>query len=214
MKLEKTIFGQAIQFFATGEASGRRSPIPLIRAMQDRYGFVEVPHKVSELKFETGVNFLQGYYKDTVIDKFQVYNNGILCEAATDNQICSEFIEDVLSWAPEYFNPITIEPTAKAFQSKLEISSEKDVRNTFAKFAGVGELIAQLLKGYGLTAPPPYVAAGVVLQHEPQREMAGVPNFEFAWRADRTFADRVYYSSAPLRTQDHLQVLDLLEQLL
>jgi hypothetical protein len=212
MKLEKIIFGQAIQFIESGEARGRRSPVPLIKEMQDRYGFVEVPRKVADLNFDAGVNFLQGYFKDVVIDKLQIYNNGLLCEAVADNQQCADFLDEILSWAPEHFN-LPVKPRMKAFQSKVEISSMKDIRNTFAKFADVGALIARLLEGYGLHAPP-YVAAGLVLQHEPQKDLPGNPNFEFSWRAERPFEDRIYYSSAPLRTEDHLQVLNLLEEVL
>jgi hypothetical protein len=210
MKLEKVIFGQAIQFIEAGEAKGRRSPVPLIRELQDRYGFVEVPRKVADLNFDAGVSFLQGYFRDIMIDKFQVYNNGLLCEAAADNQQCADFLDEIMSWAPQHFN-IPVKPRMKAFQSKIEVTSTKDIRNTFAKFADVGSLIGRMLEGYGLQSPP-YVAAGLVLQHEPQPNIASNPNFEFAWRAERPFEDRIYYSSAPLRTQDHLQVLNLLEE--
>jgi hypothetical protein len=212
MKLEKLIFGQAIQFIEPGEARGPRSPVPLIREMQDRYGFVEVPSKLADLDFDAGVKFLQGYYKDTVIDRLQVFNNGLLCEAAADNQQCADFLDEIMSWAPEHFN-LSVKPRMKAFQSKVEVSSTKDIRNAFAKFADVGALIASLLEGYGLHSPP-YVAAGLVLQHEPQKDRPSNPNFEFAWRAERPFEDRIYYSAAPLRTQDHLRVLDLLEEVL
>jgi|SRR5450631_190980 hypothetical protein len=212
MKLEKIIFGQAIQFIEAGEAEGRRSPVPLVREMQDRYGFVEVPRKVADLNFDAGVSFLQGYFKDIIIDKFQVYNNGLLCEAAADNQQCADFLDDVLSWAPRHLN-VPLKQRMKAFQSKVEISSTKDARNAFAKFADIGALIASLLESYGLQSPP-YVAAGLILQHEPQKGLPNNPNFEFAWRAERPFEDRFYYSSAPLRTQDHLRVLDLLEEAL
>jgi hypothetical protein len=212
VELRKIIFGQAIQFLETGESSRRFSPVPLIRELQDRYGFVQVPHKVADLDFTAGVNFLQGYFKDIVIDKFQVYNNGLLCEAAADNQQCAEFLDEVLEWAPPHFN-VSVRPRWKAFQSKLEISSSKDIRNSFAKFAGVGAAITRLLESYGSNAPP-YVFWGLALQHESQKDLPSNPSFEFARRAEQPFDAGIYYSTAPLRTQDHLQVLNLLEEIL
>jgi hypothetical protein len=212
MELRKVIFGQTIQFVEAGVTARRVSPVPLIRAMQDRYGFVQVPQKVSELDFNAGVNFLRGYFKDIVIDKFQVYNNGILCEAAADNQQCAEFLDEVLAWAPKELN-LPIKPRMKAFQSKIEVSSTKDIRNTFTKFAEVGALITHRLESYGLTAPP-YTIWGLALQHEPQKDLPSNPSFEFARRADQPFDAGIYYSSAPLRTEDHLQVLNLLEGVL
>jgi hypothetical protein len=212
MELRKVIFGQAVQFVETGEPQGRRSPVPLIREMQDRYGFVEVPRRVVDLDFTAGVTFLQGYFRDIMIDKFQVYNNGLLCEAAADNHQCAEFLDEILDWAPPHFN-VPVTKRMKAFQSKLEISSTKDIRATFAKFAEIGDSLARLLVGYGLHSPP-YVAAGLVMQHEPQKDIPSNPNFEFTWRTDEPFEARVYYSSAPLRTKDHMEVLNLLEGLL
>src|SRR6266851_9266388 len=97
MDLQKIIFGQAIQFIESGELRG--SPVPLIKAVQDRYGFVEVPQKVAELDFNAGVTFLHGYFKDSLITKFQVYNNGLACEAAADNRYCAEFLDEILDWA-------------------------------------------------------------------------------------------------------------------
>ncbi|HEV7601762.1 MAG TPA: hypothetical protein VGO49_16095 [Bradyrhizobium sp.] len=212
MELRNVIFGQAIQFIESSEGERRISPVPLIRAMQDRYGFVQVPQKVAELDFNAGVNFLQGYFKDIVIDKFQVYNNGLLCEAAADNEVCAEFLDEVLTWASKEFN-LPLKPRMKAFQSKIEAFSTKDIGRTFANFNEVGALITRLLEGYGLNAPP-YVIWGLALQHEPQKDVPSNPSFEFARRAEQPFDSGIYYSSAPLRTQDHLQVLNLLEQVL
>jgi hypothetical protein len=57
-------------------------------------------------------------FKDVVIDKFQVYNNGLLCEAAAYNQQCAEFLDEVLDLAPAHFN-VPVTKRMKAFQSKF-----------------------------------------------------------------------------------------------
>lgn len=210
MKLQTVIHGQAIQFIDADAGARKVSPVPWINAMQDRYGFVQVPRTVTELDFSVGANFLQGYYKDTIIDSFKVYNNGLSCEAAADNQICLEFLDEVFEWVPKEFGfPIT-RREMRAFGSKIEVVSEKDLDVAFKKYAEVGGLITNTLKGYGLEALP-YSLAGIILQHEPKAEGFGNPSFEFARRKDHPFDAGIYYSSAPLRTTDHMRVLDLLE---
>jgi hypothetical protein len=101
----------------------------------------------------------------------------------------------------------------KAFQSKLEIVSDKDIQSTFDKFSQVGSLIASLLTSYGLTAAP-YNVAGFAMQYEPQKDAMGNPDFEFARRKGQSYEAGIYYSSAPLRTKDHLLVLEMVEGLL
>jgi hypothetical protein len=137
----------------------------------------------------------------------------LACEAAADNQSCAEFIDEILEWVPKAFDlPIKPRPM-KAFQSKLEIVSDKDIQSTFDKFSQVGSLIASLLTSYGLTAAP-YNVAGFAMQYEPQKDAMGNPDFEFARRKGQSYEAGIYYSSAPLRTKDHLLVLEMVEGLL
>lgn len=81
MDLKSILTSQAIRFYEAAEpVAERRSPVPLIREIQDRYGFVQVPLTVADLDFSKGVTFLRGYFKGSIIDKLQVYENGVLCE--------------------------------------------------------------------------------------------------------------------------------------
>jgi hypothetical protein len=54
---------------------------------------------------------------------------------------------------------------------------------------------------------------GLLCSMNPKRGRPSNPNFEFAWRVEEPFEAQVYYSSAPLRTKDHMEVLNLLEGL-
>src|SRR5262245_25296398 len=102
MKFKAYLTNQAIRFFQNEETTTQvelRSPVPLIRGMQDAYGFIQVPTTVADLDFSKGVTFHQGYYKGVIIRKLQIYHNGVLCEAAADNSLCDDFIGEVLDWA-------------------------------------------------------------------------------------------------------------------
>src|SRR5712691_8865526 len=105
MELKTILTSQAIRFFAEkSEPIERRSPVPLIDGVREKYGFVQVPRTVAELDFKNGVTFLQGYYKGQVIDKLQIYENGLLCEAQVDNSVTDELLGELFSWAQERHN--------------------------------------------------------------------------------------------------------------
>lgn len=213
MQIKSILASQAIRFFseAPETIAERRSPIPLIRGMQDRYGFIQVPSTLAELDFTTGVTFLRGYYRNVIINKLQVYENGILCDAATDNGICDEFLGDVLSWATaEHSIPIK-QSGVKAFISQLEIVCTIDLDKTLAKLNAAGAMVAELLRGYGQPVTP-YQMSGFKLHYDSvAAPVPRPPEFVFERRVGQPYGIREYFSSAPLRTGDHVRLLNLLE---
>jgi hypothetical protein len=184
-----------------------RSPVPLIRAFQDRYGFVEVPTKLAEMNLQTGVSFRQGYFRGKVIDKFQIYANGLLCESQNDNELSDSFLDEVFIWAAQQHD-ITLNETARAY----EVAASVNLGGIFKKFASVGELIASLLKAYRQQADS-YQVSGLKLHYDVSDKVASrAPEFVFERRAEEPYAQNLYFTSAPLRTIDHLQVLEVLER--
>lgn len=215
MELRTVILGQAIQFTETTEAktSKRMSPVPLIRAMQDRYGFVEVPTKVSDLDFAAGVKFLQGYFKGTIITRFQVYDNGLLCEAAADNSLCERFVDEVLDSIPDEFGIPLIRRPRKAFQSTVEVTLTKDVSVRFNSFTKAGAMIGSALESYGQPNAP-FHFSGIEMHLPDNQNELGHPEFQLAKRKGHAYEENVYFSKAPLRTEDHLAILTELERII
>ena len=215
MQLKSILTSQAIRFFAEAEpVAERRSPIPLIRGLQDRYGFVQVPLTVAELDFTKGVTFLRGYYKGSIIEKLQVYENGLLCDAVADNGICDEFMGDVLEWAATEHKIPVKETGVKAFVSQVEVITGIDVGAAFSMINSIGSLLAGALKSYGQTASD-YNVNGIKMHYDSMTmPVPRPPEFVFERRAGQLYSTNEFFSSAPLRTTDHMHVLAELEKLL
>ncbi|OAF06677.1 hypothetical protein AYJ54_19335 [Bradyrhizobium centrolobii] len=181
--------------------------------MQDKYGFVQVPTTIAELDFTKGVTFLQGYYKGLVISKLQVYENGMLCEALADNSACDEFMGEVLEWAKtEHAIPIK-ESGVKAFISQLEVVTNVDLEKHLQKIDSVAALIGQSLKSYGQPVGL-YQMSGIKLHYDSAATpVPRPPEFVFERRAGEPYSTNQYFSSAPLRTADHMRVLNQLEKI-
>lgn len=212
MHLKSILASQAIRFYTDAEAlAERRSPIPLIRGLQDRYGFVQVPASVAELDFTKGVSFFRGYYKGEIIEKLQIYQNGLLCEAVADNSICDEFLSEVLNWATtEHKIPVS-ETGVKAYLSQIEVTSDVDIGKVF-KVGHIGTLLAATLKGYGQPAGS-YAVNGIRMHYDSMTmPVPRAPEFVFERRAGEVYSSDVYFSSAPLRTKDHMHALSEFEK--
>ncbi|MDA9463051.1 hypothetical protein [Bradyrhizobium sp. CCBAU 53415] len=215
MQIKGILLSHAIRFFAEAAdpIAERRSPIPLIRGLQDMYGFVQVPTTVAELDFTKGVTFLQGYYKGAVISKFQIYENGMLCEALADNSTCDEFMGEVLKWATTEHNIPVKENGVKAFLSQLEIASNANLEKHLQKIDSVAALIGQSLQSYGQPVAL-YQISGIKLHYDSAAlPVPRPPEFVFERRAGQPYSANEYFSSAPLRTADHMRVLDQLEKI-
>ena len=214
MQIKSIMTSQAIRFYAEVEAVlERRSPVPMIRGLQDKYGFVEVPLTVAELDFTKGVTFLRGYYKGTIIEKLQIYQNGLLCEASADNSIGDEFMGEVLSWATTEHKIPVRETGIKAFVSQLEVITSIDLTAVFPKIKAIGGLLAGALKSYG--QPVPNFGINGIRMHYDSAAMPvpRPPEFIFERRAGQAYSTNEFFSSAPLRTKDHMHILSELEKL-
>lgn len=217
MKLHQIVNSRVIRFVDqdTTTDAKPRSPVPIIKAMEDRYGFVQVPRTVQELNFNTGVTFLRGYFEDAIIEQLQLYEVGMLCEAKTNSDVCDRFLTDFFTWAVKEFElPFKQkESGSHVYVSQLEVSADLDIGVALSKFSQVGETVARNLQSYGFNFKP-FEVSGIKLH----TDLVGVPGaipseLTFERRAQQNYASSVYFSSAPLRTDDHLNVLNELEKI-
>jgi hypothetical protein len=213
MQLKGIETSQSIRFIVPKERAVPGSPVPLIRALQDRYGFAQVPHTLEEMNLQTGVNFLQGYWNDVLINKLSVYSNGFLVESKLDTDLMDNFLDHLLAWVLPQFE-IEVEQTGvRAYVSQLEVAMPIDIGVAFKKFSDVGRLIASTLKKYGQIADD-YQISSLKMHYDPVGKTDTSREFAFERRVAEPYSAGHYFSSAPLKTDDHLRILDLFEKAL
>ena len=106
MKITSTPFAQAIRFGTLKPSKGNglygRN---LVRAFEEKYGFLELPKTLGDFDVSKGITFLHGYFENrVVIDKAALYNNGILVETKSTTDDCVSIIDDLISWANQNAN--------------------------------------------------------------------------------------------------------------
>jgi hypothetical protein len=217
MRVTAVLGAQAIRFVNSQDVpEDQRLPlIPLVKKLQDRYYFLQVPNKVEEFDFAKGVTFLSGVFERKTIDKFQVYNLGILCESKTDTDHCERFIEDVLRFARESGVPFSLkEPPDRAYYSSLEIHLDGEFGEQITRVSSISDLIMSKFKIYGMRTLS-FPVYGFKLNSDAAVETIPIPSeFGFERRAGQPFASSLYASWGPLRTQDHLEVLAAIEKMM
>ena len=159
-----------------------------------------------------GVTFLHGYFQQRfVIDKFQIFENGLLAEARVDTDVCDEFLDDVFKWVAERAG-ITIElsttPLQKLYLSQIEVQSNISLNISFAKIAPLGKQISDIQRGYG------QIISDLEISGLSFGTAGDAPSFKFERREGPSVPPDLYFASSGLRTKDHMRMLEALETLL
>ena len=150
--------------------------------------------------------------RSIVISKFQIYQNGILAEAQSYVEDCELFLDDVIGMAVEKLGVTIVkdEPIRNGFLSNIEVEAENPFTKTRVKsFEQISKFLISRLKLYGNEVPG-YEQSGFTLHFDITNRVAPIPtNFKLERRDGSPYSSNLYFCSAPLKTQDQL---DLLEQ--
>ena len=212
MYLRKVVNGQAIRFMDIVPSTGQTLyGINLVRAFESRYGFFESPKTIEEFRLTSGITFRHGIFdRRTVIDKAMIYNNGILAEGAITTQECLDFISDVVNWASDDVGIKIANASDRPvlYNSPLHVEAKLDINRHFQLMAPISRLITDKVIGYGAPMSP-FEVAGLSIQ-------SGVVQtvFRIEKLAGAAMDSNLYFSTAPLSTIDHMEVLTAIEAML
>jgi hypothetical protein len=215
MRIDKVLFGQAIRFIDDiREEKIPFSPFEVTRAIQSRYGFLEAPTKLADYNYQTGVTFLVGRFEQSIIRRFQIYQLGLLCEGEATTDVCDAFLDDIIKFLETQFAQRGREkPNTRSYVSHLEVHSEINLGMVFPQLSPVGQSLWETFKSYGYE-PMMFEPAGLKFQTDATQLRGGVNpfgEFLFERRAEKPFVANIYFSAAPLRTSDHVKILEGLE---
>ncbi len=189
----------------------------LTNGLRDRYKFLQVPTKIEEFDFNRGLEFLGGIFKEgKVISRLRIHNNGIYCEAMQPTEVIQEFIDDVLEWVRKD-SGMTVEyraPPNVFALSSLEVESDVSLVSAHGGVSVIGEKITALLESYGHEATKFEPTCLVFHCDEPRVQGTRLTRFTFERREGQPFDKKLFFSTAPLKTTDHLELLNELEGLL
>jgi hypothetical protein len=220
MELVSIAISQSIRFVKAMQPPPASEMIYIrdaVRGIEERYGFLQAPRMVEDYDLKKGVTFLSGRYnREISIDRFIVYEGGVLCESKFPTETCDEFLDDVFKWAKESMGIAVerLELTGRLYLSNVEIRSEAKIDSKFARFAALGRQIAESLRSYG-QQPSEFSVSQFSLHCDVSNmEVPRTTAFSFDRRAGHPYSSGLYFSSAPLQTKDHLIVLRELENIL
>lgn len=181
----------------------------------ERYRFGSAPQTIAELE-KPKIEFRHGLFEDSAIETFEVYNDGIVVTSRSDTDFIDAFIDDFVAWLTNDHGLFIIETHTvhQMYDSSLLVETDQNVFQPFESYAEILQLIEKSLKessGLGVE----FQNYGFTLAADRTQISAMKPNpFRLERKEGVEFFRHQFYSTAPLKTKQHLDILERLEQLM
>ena len=197
--------------------SGRPLAHDFMKAFVERYSFVKQPTTADEIldTQNKGLIFELGKWNDVGVAKVVLFDWGIVVETNTSTDASESVLQDMLKWGAETFGlsnrPSLI--TRRNYVSELVFSSETSLPAISPKLRSLGDKITTLVGGY-LGNSMQFEITGINLAFDASQSKQLFTPFQIYRLADTPFSQNKYYSGGPLKTSDHVQLINDFEAVL
>jgi len=218
MKVRQTILARTVrQVVAIGTGSPRADAVQKIK---DKYKFLMAPERYQDIFPQNPMQPITFQGGQIAIDKravgilqIQFVQNMIVVDTQTSTDDSDWIVDDFITTANTE-HPESITPAGPPYYvSQIEFDLEKPP-DLPPQFEDAGKIIDRFLAGYGETVPK-FGPWGVTLNID-AHELGVLPPAFFALerRVGFPFSAKVFFSQAPLRTKDHIVVLEKLDTII
>ncbi|MBF6567434.1 MAG: hypothetical protein IVW54_01000 [Candidatus Binataceae bacterium] len=200
-----------------------QGPLPylptLVQALGQHYEFVSSPPATHLLPSDTqkGAEFKHGRFvtedhRQIVIDQLTVYIDGVFVDVSTSTDDAELILADLQNWVGDQSVGIEFLPQ-KYYLSQLELEITGGLGKFAPAFQDAANQVTKALKTYGIE-PPSYSVTGIFLNFDLTRHIGIQPGlFQLDRRTGVPFDQNTWFSQAPLKTSDHLELLNQLDKL-
>jgi hypothetical protein len=163
------------------------------------------------------IYFAAGEFMSTsginVVVDLKVYNDGLIADCRSNTKDGEMFLADLLSWIPAGLNlpKVEVPVRKKLYVSELNVETDHQLLMMInPKLAKLSDLLATVVPPGSATS---YEVAGLALATDP-KDGAPLTNFRFERLVKSPFAENRYFTAAPVQTDDHLKLIESLEEIL
>jgi hypothetical protein len=182
--------------------------------LASRYNFSIYPKAYEEMSPDK-VEFKHGKFEDTAIESLQIYSDGIVVSANSDTDIIESFFSEFCEWLKESLGLSFIKThyIDKIYDSTLVFQTDKNILKPLEALGEIADTVQSILKdNSGLDVR--FEPFGWVLSADSTLNPALKPiSLRIERRAGIEFSLQHYISAAPLKTKQHLALLEKLESL-
>lgn len=200
----------------------------IVDAVKERYNFRQIPSNRELLNpaanqlaaFVWGKREFEG--RIITVDRLQVQNFSPLATTVSvitrsSTADCDLVLGDLAEFVFSTFQLDCTRVLPRSYQSQIECQLDRPLDERLKVFLPIGDSVTAALKTYGFTASPAFVPTALSWFFD-NSKLTNPPTVATAFTIDRRVGvpheQNKYFSQAPLKTPDHIKVLEQLEFLL
>ena len=214
MKLLAIEMSRVVALFRMTRPSGQPYLPRIAAQLIERYRFGGAPPSLGDFE-NNKIQFKHGLFEDNAIDTLEVYNDGILVMSRSDSDFIDKFIDDLGVWLINNHGISVLETHTvnKMYESTLLVETDRDVFKPFDAYTGILRMIETAISdATGLENQ--YHNFGLSLSADQTQNPALKPiPFRFERKEGIEFSRQNFHTTAPLRTKQHLEILEAIEHL-
>lgn len=192
----------------------------LIMPIVTKYNFQIYPDKPIDIieKDVLEINFKGGNFqrdpKNNIAINLTIFNDGIVADTRSSTKDSDTFLDQFLNYISNEFglSPYQEIVRSKIYVSELWVQTDKNLNALNPKLDKFVKHITSSIEGHSYH-PIAYETSSIMFWTDPVVTNPPTP-FRFERIIDRPFSENRYYSSAPLQTDVHLEILEELESIL
>jgi hypothetical protein len=220
MKLISVDLARATWLFPVEEIiplGGANGPA-IVQAIASKYDFAQAPTNPTREDIDkNGLKFAAGqfeYENEPInVGEFIVYNDGIMT-SSTSTENSEAFLDDVSDFLRDDFGfrPI-VSNVKRIFLSSVVVEFATSISSALKAFETLSNIVGAKLNAIdGTNYPVELARIDFDLNKDPEFRPPFVPRFSIEKRINTPSSLRRYISGAPIRTRDHLALLDQIER--
>ncbi|HEY0011696.1 MAG TPA: hypothetical protein VGB79_02465 [Allosphingosinicella sp.] len=214
MKLISVEASRVISLASLRTTKGRPFSPQLLGAILDRYKFQHFPDKVPDPSATESINLKVGNWSGIQIDELSAYNDGIIVATQAPNSVLDEFLDDLYEFLEASFGidrvPLPVEE--RHYESGVVVEMDRRIEQKMSFLSGLYRDLAGFYSEYGY-GNSEFRLGGFQVETEATAKAHKSPlPFTFVRRREIPFDVGYWFSTAPLRTSDHVAVLENLER--
>ncbi len=182
---------------------------PILDAIKNRYNFQVFPTKAEEANEydPKGIVFMNGSFaasgsaRHTIV-KATIYGDGIVVDSALSTDFSEAFLADALDFLSTQFG-LTYQAEmvhTKFYVSELIVRTERELDRLFAPLAVITDKLR-------LVTGQEFKPSGFAFGLDPSAANARPVAFKLEREVGKPFSQSRYYTSAPVRTSQHEELL-------
>ncbi|MHB8131973.1 MAG: hypothetical protein ACYDEX_23680 [Mobilitalea sp.] len=190
--------------------------IPIIR---EKYRFLEFSPSIDKINRETkevrfGLGSFQKDSQHNISIDLSIYNDGFIADTRSSTNDSDAFLTEFLNWISVEFGFVSYQEVirTKLYASELLVQTNKSLNIINPKLSKFAKHLTSMIVGHEHHTID-FETSGILFWTDPT--IVNLPGpFRFERLIDVPFSENRYYSSAPLQTEIHLEMLEELENIL